>query len=474
MRITKIKILDFYGLTAFETDNLGRLNLIVGNNGAGKSSVLLAIKGAFKSFGVDPYVIKSGAKKAEILIEIDRRVLVERQITPSANNVQVTVDGHIMSKPQAWLNNLLGKGSNNFNPVDFFSPKPPKGITPDRYRRELLLSAMPFTVTAEMLQKILWPDGDPNMSGYIDWDTIDFKEHGLVVLAKIQKVVYDRRHDVGLDVTRQKGSIEQDRTDLPPTMDADRFKGFDLNKKVDELSQAKLIIGQQQSDVLSLTRLRERDVSITNEIEHHKQEILRLEAEQRELRETGVKLKEKTEAYVRPDIAPLEQDIADHQIHQKLIHRLEDIERRQGELEATSAQHKALDTLHKVLMAEVPRRILADMKLPIEGLVFDGDEILINGVALDKLSDSEKIGLALQIARALSGDLKVVCIDGFEKVDGAARKLFEKATEGDGFEYFLTVVNQDPDDPGELRLEVVDEDASSSPAKPTKAGGAGF
>jgi len=474
MKITKISILNFYGLSAFRADKLGKLNRLTGDNGVGKSAVVLAIKEAFKSSGVDPFMIKAGADKAEILIEVDQKMLINRQITQTANNVNVTVDGQPVNKPQTYLTSLLGLGS-NFNPVDFFSPKQPKGMTPERYRRELLLSAMPFNVTPDDLQKILWPDGQPDLSGYIEWDNIDFSQHGLIVLTEIQKQIYERRHEIGVDVTRQTKSIEQDKLDLPPTVNAERFKGFDLNKKVGELSAAKVAIGQQESDIQSLGNLRKRAESISDEIEHHKQEILRLESELQGTRETGVKLKEKIEAFVAPEVTTLEADVAQYETYQKLIHRLNDIERRQKQLEQTSTERDALDELYKSLTTKVPKRILADIKLPVDGLEIDGDNILINGVAIDKLSDSEKIKLGLDIARALSGKLKVICIDRFESLDGKAKKLFEKAARDDDFEYFFTIVNQDPNGSGDLRLEVEGETENELPlAKTTTKTKAGF
>lgn len=467
MKITKISILNFLGLSAFKADKLGKLNRLIGDNGVGKSSVLLAIKEAFKSSGVDPYMIRTDADKAEIMIEVDERMSIERWITPTANNVQVTVDGQPLPKPQTFLASLLGLGS-NFNPVDFFSPKPPKGMTPARYRRELLLSAMPFTIDPEALQKLLWPDGKADTTNYIDWDTIDFSKHGLTVLAQIQKVIYDRRHAVGIELTRQKKSIEQDKRDLPETTDANKFKGFDLNTKVAELGAAKVAIGQHGADKDQLESLRNRDIEITNSIAHHKEEIARLEAEQEKLRKNGATLKAKIDKFTAPDIESLEQQIVAYESHRTLIHRFQDIERREAALDTSKQEYDSLDDLYKSLTTEVPHRMLTKMKLPIDGLEIKGDDILINDVAIDKLSDSERIKLGLEIAKALSGKLQVICVDRFECLDGKSKKLFEQATRNDEFEYFFTIVNQDPDASGDLRLEVEDEAPGELPLKTSK------
>lgn len=462
MKITKIQILNFLGLSVFKADKLGKLNRLIGNNGAGKSSVLKAIKEAFKSSGIDPELIRTNSDKAEIMIEIDQNMLVERTITTSSNNVKVTIDGDPVNSPQKFLNSLLGLGS-NFNPIDFFSPKPPKGMTPERYRRELLLSATPFRVDEKKITSLL---EDLGFASNGSWSDVNFEKHGLEVLAQMQKLIYDRRHEVGIDVTRQKKSIEQDKLELPETLNADEFKGFDLSKAIEILSQHKAAIEAHERDIQMRDHLREEAQSVMDDIEKLEKQLASAKSKLEEIKSKGKVLKEKIESFRAPETEKLEKQIADYQLNQKLAHRLEDIERRQNMLKESQAEYESLDRLHNVLVNEAPKRLLAECKMPIKDIEMDGERILIGGVSLDKLSDSEQIKVALNIARALTGDLKVICIDGFEAMDAKSRQAFEAEARSDEYEYFYTIVNQDPKADGSLKLEAEDNGngAVSKPA----------
>ena len=118
MKITKITIRNYMGIKQLQPGALGKFNVVTGGNGVGKSSVVKAISEAVKSTGVDPTLIYLGEDKAEILIEIDDKIQVERTITPTANTVKVVDNGTPVNKPQTFLKRLLGPY--NFNPVDFF------------------------------------------------------------------------------------------------------------------------------------------------------------------------------------------------------------------------------------------------------------------------------------------------------------------------------------------------------------------
>lgn len=455
MRITKISIEDYLGIGFFKTDKLGKLNRITGGNGVGKSAVLKAITEAFRSSGVDPNLIKIDSDKAEIIVELDEKILIQRKNTPTANNVKVVHDGQPLDRPQKWLNSLLG--GFQFNPVDFLLAKA-------KQRREILLSAMPFSINADkllvLIEQIAGNDSINAMwQSDEDYESyIDSSKHGLEVLADIQKHVYDRRHEQGIEVDRLKKSIAQDRKDIPETLDQKKFAGFNLMEATDELSRMNQQITRNEADLVQLDNLRTRAEQIDNEIEILEKQIKALKAERSEVQQKGKALREKTDEFKRPDIESLRKSIEEYQQFQKYLNRLEEIERREGNLEQSESVHKALDGLHKALVNEIPKKLLAELELPIEGLEIKGDNIFINGVQIDKISSSEQIKFSVEIARALAGELKVICIDRFETLDNDSRKEFEKLASKDDYEYFLTVVTS-----GDLKME--SENGQAEPAK---------
>ena len=94
---------------------------------------------------------------------------------------------------------------------------------------------------------------------------------------------------------------------------------------------------------------------------------------------------------------------------------------------------------------ELPQELLKTAALPVEGLeIDDKGRIRINGTLLDGLSDGEKVDFAFRLAKAQAGELKVICIDGWQNLGSKARQILEEAMTDD-FQYFL--LETLPDEP---------------------------
>ncbi len=445
MRITKISILNFLGIGVFKPGKLGKLNRITGGNGTGKSSVLKAITEAFQSSGIDPNMIRVDSDKAEIMIEIDDRINIERRITSSANNVKVVIDGEPVPGPQKWLNNIIGPL--NFNPVDFFLAKP-------KDRRSILLRAIHFTIDMQGLLDALGYAPMSDINQYpIDLTKFDYSKHGLILLDEIQKAVYEKRHEQGIEVTRLNKAIEQDKKDIPPTLNQEAFKNFDIKSEMNQLQIFRDSIQKHEGELSQLESLRRLAGERKARIEKLEAELVLAKSSLAEVQAEGKALKEKTDSFIRPEIEFHQAKIDNYHNNQKLVHKLEEIERRQNEAGQADQTHKTLDAFYKKLSNEIPRLVLQKVKLPIKGLEIKGDDIFIDGVAIDKLSSSEQIKFSVQIARALAGELKVICVDRFESLDADARKAFEEQAKNDDFEYFMTQVTA-----GDLALETSEAD----------------
>jgi len=437
MKITELSINHFLGVTAFKVTKTGKMNLITGKNGVGKSTVLKAIQEALKSSGVDPELIQVGQDKAQIFLRLDNGVEIEKTITPASNNVKVTDNGSPVSSPQRFLTSIIGKYS--FNPVEFFLAKAAE-------RRKLLLSVMPLQLDLDAIRESV---GEIDTD--IDWRRFDFTQHGLNVLAEIQRHVYERRHDQGVTVTRLKKAIEQDTRDIPETEDIERFKDFDHAAKLDALQQANDAMARHEGQVQRLAALREQDVALQgqvenlrSQIENLKAKLAELEADREQLRQTGMQLRTETDKFEAPPIAEMRQELDEYQAAQKLILKLDEIERKKADLAKEQGVHEELDRLHEIVKDDLPRRMFQSVKLPIENLSIDGDDIRVDGVSIDKLSTSEKMRFTVQVARVLASKLKIVCVDGFEALDPEIRATFVKQAAGDEFEYFIANVGEGP------------------------------
>jgi len=434
MKITKLRITDFLGISTLKVDALGKINSISGGNGVGKSSVLKAIQEGLKSSGADPDLIRSGKKKGEIFLEIDGRVQVERKITGRSGGLKVTVDGEPANKPQAFIDGLLGR--HMFNPVGFFAAK-------KRDRVNQLLEALPVTLDQGWLQEQV-----DNIGDLIDLDNFRYSDHGLTVLATIRQSVYDKRAEINRDRTRIEKSIEQDRRDMPEAINADEFDGFDLSAEMTRLQEAQSAVTAHDARQKELADLRSQAKAKLQEIADLEAKLADLRASVAEMQERGKTLATEVEQYEDPNVQAIRERIDAYNAQRQYAVQLDAIRKKETEAEQMEANHSDLDDLHEKLVDDVPQALLATADLPIDGLTIDGDQIFIGGVSIDKLSTSEQIKLALEVARSQAGELQIICVDGFEAMDQSSQQEFEAQAATDDFEYFITVVTD-----GDLQME---------------------
>jgi len=259
-------------------------------------------------------------------------------------------------------------------------------------------------------------------------------------------------------VTRLRKAIEQDKLDIPDGFDATAWNGFDVSDAVatigqmrDELQQHELrrdkanaIAGEMSNYGANIDQRENRIKALQQQITAEQDLISQEQAMIAKLEKERAALVAEIESFVAPDPTPIEMQIAGFQSAMALINTQEAISRKEAELERSEALHRSLDDLHRTLVSEAPRVILSELELPIDGLSVRGQDILVNGHSIDTLSTSEQIRLAVRIARALAGDLKVICVDRYESLSETNRQAFEAEAEGDDFEYFMTMVTSGP------------------------------
>lgn len=103
----------------------------------------------------------------------------------------------------------------------------------------------------------------------------------------------------------------------------------------------------------------------------------------------------------------------------------------------------------------LPSELLKTATMPIEGISVDVDgNVRINGKLIDGLSDGEKLELAMRVAKAQCGSLKVICMDKWESLDKNAQEHLLKEMTEDEFQYFVTEVAATEN--GEIEVEKID------------------
>jgi hypothetical protein len=112
-----------------------------------------------------------------------------------------------------------------------------------------------------------------------------------------------------------------------------------------------------------------------------------------------------------------------------------------SEYVAARDESARLDGIVKTLTVDVPTQLMTKINLPVPGMAITDDGLLVDGKGFDLLSGKEQIDVAIAIARAMSGKVKLICVDGIEKLDDESYALFvETAKQDKEFQFFITNV----------------------------------
>ena len=99
---------------------------------------------------------------------------------------------------------------------------------------------------------------------------------------------------------------------------------------------------------------------------------------------------------------------------------------------------------------ELPMELLKIASVPIPAINVDaGGRIRIGETLLSDLSEGEQLEIAFRMAKAQCGDLKVICLDGINKINPADREWIESEMQTDDYQYFI-VSTED----GDLNIEI--------------------
>lgn len=148
------------------------------------------------------------------------------------------------------------------------------------------------------------------------------------------------------------------------------------------------------------------------------------------------------------EIAPLEEAANTAETMKGFIALYDQMRTKQGDLSVKQANATRLDEC-VALARKLPAELLKSIELPIKGLgINDEMQITIDALPISNLSTSRQIRLALDIARATAGELKLICVDRFESLDAINQELFLEEIARDDFQYFISTTVLDKDDEG--------------------------
>lgn len=398
MKVTKLINSNYKNARRVEIvpDADGKLVIIEGNNGAGKSSVLDSIAAALG--GVDskntPKPIRDGQSSAEIIVETEE-LTVTRRFTPSGSTLSVmSKDGAKFSKGQAKLDELVGK-----------------------------LSLDPFAFTQL--------DNKKQLAQLLDLVDLPFDP---AQLDAERKAVFDERTAVNRDVKELAAQL-QAYGDTPEGLPESEVSVAEL---LGEYREAEALARRQQDDHNGLASSRAKAQATVAEI---KRLQLQLEEHNKDI--------ETAEAAIRnhaplPDLDAIQSQIDGAEETNRQV-------RKAQERAALAERHTATADRAAQLTAKIDKidtdkaDMLASATFPVPGLGFDENGVTYRGVPFKQASTAEQIRVSMGMAIALNPKLRIIRIADGSLLDQNSLALVEEMATKHDYQVWLEVVGEGRD-----------------------------
>ncbi len=419
MRVLEIEISNFMRLVAVHIEPTGAIVEIAGRNGQGKSTLLKAIESAVGGADVLPEKpIRKGEKTASIRVKLGdgKPTLVVTRTFAAKEDGGYTTQLHLegpkgerFAKPQTQLDQLYGALA--FDPFEFTRMKP-----------------------ADQLGQLR------RLVQGIDFDALDAANRG----------DFERRTEVNRQAKNARARLAAIVIPGDP-----RHQRTDETALVAELEQA----GEQNA-------LIERRKA-------NREEAARNAASERQ----GAQRCEARIAELRQEIAALEVEMQNHltsaEATERKLHEAEELpapietsairaridaaRRTNAEIDAREraiAAQKALteeadkaEELSRGYTLAIEEReaqkaaAVAAADLPVDGLGFGDDMVLLNGLPFSQASNAEQIRVSCAIAAAMNRDLKIMAVRDGSLLDNDSMALLREFAEKSGHQIWVEKVS---------------------------------
>lgn len=467
MKTTRIKIKNLFGIK--ETELGGQCVEITGTNGAGKTSVIDAIRYALTNSSDRQYIIRRGESEGEITIETDTGLSINRKKRETQSDYKsIKEGGRDVPAPENFLRSIFTPLQ--LDPVRFIT------LTPKEQNR-IILDLIDYPWNLETIRG--WFGELPH---------VNYDQNILQVLNDIQSENGDyfrERQDINREIRNNRAFVDELGASLPPAYRADVWKAYDIGAKYAELTRAKdanakierarlfrssydaKLRGIEAELEISRAKLKqnlqEEKDGIASEIGRLRQQISALEArtqgldkEYAEKEKSALAICEANKAKLERDTGIAEQYMSGEKqdteqmeaaIHEaeEMIRHLPDYDRMieiQGKIKALAAESDEL-TRKIELARSLPGEILQTATIPVEGITVENGIPLIHGLPVSNLSEGEKLSLCVDVALSNPNALQIILIDGAEKLSTENRELLYQKCKDHGLQFVATRTTDD-------------------------------
>lgn len=470
VKITKLRIKNLFGIKEYESD--GSDVELTGTNGACKTAVLDSIRYGLTNKSDREYLIRKGQSEGEILIELSNGIkIVRKPRLDKADYRSIRVGEDKSEKSEGFLREIFTELQ--LNPIEFL-------LMSEQEQNRIILDMIDFKWDLNWIKQ--------------EFDEIvpevNYEQNILNVLHEIQMeegYYFRTRQDLNREVRNNLAFIEDIGAKLPEGYDAKHWEEIslgDLYKKIAKIKADNAIIEKAKK------ALEDRDAKIKQfktDFDLEKQTIINKENEYLSLQNSVI-------ADLKSKIVQCENRIEDVKRHSLKDHELNDstykanIASFEGEVKTyekeamlelkpfnklqEEAEHAEAMKLHineynsmieyqkevvklnkkadkltnKIEHARaLPGQILATSKIPVKGLTIVDGIPLIKGLPISNLCEGDKLELCVEVAMKGVDTLKLLLIDGVERLATVNREALYKMLKRRGVQFIATRTTDDED-----------------------------
>lgn len=465
MKISKLKIENLYGIEQLELD--GKSIELTGTNGAGKSSVLDAIRLALTNNSKRKYIVKNGETEGRVLVKLDDGTTIDRKKRTDKSDYKSIkdVNGNEINSPETFLKDIFTPLQ--LEPVEFLSMS-------EKEQNRILLNLIEFNKDKkEFIQE--------KFGEIPSW--VNYDDSILEILNQLQSKegqYYQNREDINRQIRNGIAVINDIAKDIPEGYDAEKWRNFTLSDKYEELNKDKEYNAKIDKSIAykedynnkikqietiennTLLQIEKDKSEEKNKITTEMQELKnRIELLQKDLENIDVKY-EKTIAETKSETiaekAKLDENIKvanewanKEKINTEMLENelkiAEEMKGHLNEYDRMKEMQKKVDNFNIIsetltnkieLARTLPGEILKEVNIPVKNLTVENGVPLVNGLSISNLSEGEKLMLCVDVTLSNPNSLKLILIDGVERLSEVNRNELYKICKEKGLQCIAT------------------------------------
>ena len=472
MKISKLKIENLFGIEQLELD--GKSVELTGSNGVGKSSVLDAIRLALTNNSKRKYVVKNGKTEGRIFVKLDDGTSIDRKKRIDKSDYKSIKDenGNEINSPEAFLRDIFTPLQ--LEPVEFLSMN-------EQEQNRILLNLIEFNKDKKEFIK-------EKFGEEINW--VNYDESILEILNQIQAKegkYYQDREEINRNARNALAIAADIAKDIPENYDINKWRNYTLSDKYEELNKNKDFNAKidksiaykedyenkiKQIETVENNTLLQIEADKTTEKNKITTEILglksRIELLQKELENVDMKYENvisETKSQTIAEKAKLDENIkianewaSKEKINTEILeNELKIAEEMKGHINeydrmiemqqnAENLKNVSEGLTNKIELARtLPGEILKEVNIPVKNLTVENGIPLVNGLPVGNLSEGEKLQLCVDVTLSDNNNLKLILIDGTEKLSEENRKKLYAICKEKGLTVIATRTTDNPE-----------------------------